>query len=111
MIYPKITDQDEWNYLDSLEDSELVGYPNSVDQGYYARVLRHKYPQCQGVKLTATTFQVLQPSISAVPVQLTSEQYARQRHFDALDHPDLPDAITKIIWLQVLADENLLPNF
>lgn len=111
MIVATITDRDEWNYLDSLKDSDLIGYPNSVDQGYYARILRHKYPQCQGVTLTATAFQVLQPGISAVPVQLTLEQSARQRHFDALDHPDLPCHITKIIWLQVLADENLLPNF
>ena len=96
MIIPTVTDRDEWNYLNTLKNSDLVGYPNSADQGYYARVLQYKYPQCQRVTLTATTFQVLQPGISAVPVRLTSEQHARQRLLDALD-PHFPGDITKKI--------------
>jgi hypothetical protein len=109
MIVPTITDSDEWNYLDTLEVSDLVGFPNTGNQGYYARVLRQKYPQCQAVTLTVTTFQVLQPGISAVPVKLTLEQHARQKLFDALDTP-LEGSITKKDWLQILSDEHLLPH-
>jgi hypothetical protein len=46
MIFPTITDRDEWNYLDTLTEFARVGYPHSADQDYYARVLRYKYPQC-----------------------------------------------------------------
>jgi hypothetical protein len=109
VIIPTVTDHDEWNYLNTLKNSNLVGYPNSADQGYYARVLQYKYPQCQRVTLTATTFQVLQPGISAVPVRLTSEQHARQCLLDALD-PHFPGDITKKDWLQILTDEDLLPH-
>lgn len=109
MIFPTITDRDEWNFLNFLKRSDPVGYPNSADQAYYARVLQYKYPQCQRVRLTATTFQVLQPGISAAPVSLTSEQYARQKLFDALD-PHFVSDITKKDWLQILADEALLPH-
>ena len=86
MIFPTVTDSDEWDYLNTLQNTDLVvGYPNSADYGYYACILRHKYPQCQTVKLTATTFQVMQPGISAVSVQLTPEHHARQKLLDALD--------------------------
>lgn len=108
MIIPKITDRDEWNYLDTLEDSDLVRY--AADSGYYARVLRYKYPQCQTAILTATTFQVLQPGISAVSVQLTSAQRARQKLFDALE-PHFQGNIPKKDWVHILNDENLLPKF
>ena len=107
MIYPTITNHDEWNFLDSLGDSEIVGFPNS-DQGYYAHVVRYKYPQCR-VKLTATTIQVLQPGISAVPIELNSDQRARQRLFDALDTP-LQGKVTKDEWLRALRDTQLLPD-
>jgi hypothetical protein len=29
MIFPTITDRDEWNYLDTLTDFARVGYPHS----------------------------------------------------------------------------------
>ena len=109
MLVPEITDQDEWNYLDTLADSASVGHPNSATTGYYARILQYKYPQCQRVKLTPTTFQVQQPGISAVPVPLTPEQRARQRLLDELDDP-LQGTITKRDWLPILNDENLLPH-
>ena len=109
MIVPTVTDRDEWNYLDTLEHSGVIGYSHSADYGYYACVLRHKYPQCQTVKLTATTFQVLQPGISAASVQLTPEQHARQELLDALD-ASLEGNITKRDWLQILSDEDLLPH-
>jgi hypothetical protein len=109
MIFPTITDRDEWNYLNTLKDSSTVGYPNTSDQGYYARVLRYKYPQCHA-RLTATTFQILQPGISAAKVDLTSEQYARQRLFDALDTPTSAPIITKKKWLRVLREKQLLPK-
>ena len=109
MIIPTVTERDEWNYLNTLKNSDPVGYPNSADQGYYARVLRYKYPQCQRVTLTATTFQVLQPGISAASVQLTSEQHARQQLLDAVD-PHFAGDVTREDWLQILADEDLLPH-
>jgi hypothetical protein len=87
MIIPKITDRDEWNYLDTLDDSDLVRHIYAADSGYYACVLQYKYPQCQTAILTANTFQVLQPGISAVSVQRTSAQRARQELFDALKAP------------------------
>ena len=77
--------------------------------GILCCVLRHKYPQCQTVKLTATTFQILQPGISAVSVQLTPEQRARQELLDALD-PHFQGNIPKEEWLQILSDEDLLPH-
>ena len=108
MMIPKITDRDEWNYLDTLEDSDLVRH--AADSGYYARVLRYKYPQCQTALLTATTFQVLQPGISAVSVQLTPAQCARQKLFDALE-PHFQGSIPKKDWVHILNDEKLLPKF
>ena len=108
MIYPTITNHDEWNYLDSLGDSDSVGHPNSADKGYYARVLQHKYPQCQ-VKLTGDTFQVLQPGISAVAIPFTSEQHLRHHLLDALDR-QFSGNITKNDWLRVLRDHQLLPD-
>ena len=109
MIVPTVTDQDERNYLDTLNDPDLVGYTHSADYGYYACVLRYKYPQLETVKLTATTFQVLQSGISAVSVPLTPEQRARQELLDALD-PHFQGSIPKKDWLEILADEGLFPN-
>jgi hypothetical protein len=110
VIIPTITDPDELNYLKTLKSSDLVGFPNAVGQDYYARVLRHKYPQCQFSTLTVSTFQILQPGISAVPVQLIVEQCARRRLFDALDS-SLQGAIPKRDWLHIPTDEGLLPNY
>ena len=109
MIVSTVTDRDEWNYLDTLEDSDVIGYAHSADYGYLACVLRSKYPQCQTVKLTTTTFQVLQFGISAVSVPLTLAQCARQELLDALD-ASLEGNITKKDWLQILSDEDLLPQ-
>jgi hypothetical protein len=107
-IFPKLTDQDEWNYLDTLRSSGIVGYPNSADQGYYARVLRYKYPQCERVNLTADTFQVVQTGINAGPVQLTQNQQARQQLLHTLASHDLK--ISKAAWLQALSKNGLLPD-
>jgi hypothetical protein len=109
MIFPTITDRDEWNYLDTLQDSDIIGFPFSADEGYYVRILRYKYPQCQEVRLTATTFQVLQSGISAIPVTFTEQQYARQQLHDDLAFHTQGD-ITKNDWLHILADENLRPS-
>ncbi len=109
MIIANVTDQDEWNYLDALQDLDSVGHPNSANQGYYARILQYKYPQCQRVKLTATTFQITQPGISIVPIPFTLEQRARQRLLDELDDP-LQGTVTKRDWLPILKDEHLLPH-
>jgi hypothetical protein len=108
MIIPTLTDRDEWNYLDTLEDSDRVRY--AADSGYYACVLQYKYPQCQTVILTTTTFQVLQSGISAVSVQLTPAQRARQKLFDALE-PHFQGNIPKKDWVHILNDERLLPKF
>jgi hypothetical protein len=109
VIFPMVTGRDEWNYLTTLRSSDLVGYPNTADQGYYARVLRYKYPQSHTVALTVTTFQVLQAGISAVPVKLTSQQIARQKLFDVPDIP-LEGTISKKDWLQILAGKDLFPQ-
>ncbi|MBA2391971.1 MAG: hypothetical protein H0V70_04420 [Ktedonobacteraceae bacterium] len=109
MIVPTVTDQDEWNYLDTLKDPDLVGYTHSADYGYYACILRYTYPQCETVKLTATTFQVLQSGISARPVPLTPAQHARQELLDALC-PHFQGNVPKHDWLEILSDEGLLPK-
>jgi hypothetical protein len=109
MIFPTITDRDEWNYLDTLKDSSRVGYPHSADQGYYARVLRYKYPQCHA-QTTATTFQILQPGISSAQVTFTPEQRARQRLLDTFETPKSAQVVTKNKWLRGLKKQHLLPE-
>lgn len=109
MIVPTLTDRDEWNFLNSLKQTDCVGYPNSADQGYYARILRYKYPQCQRVALTARTFLVEQSGFSALPVVFTSEQLARHQLLDALDI-SLQGIITRRAWLRELDIRQLTPN-
>jgi hypothetical protein len=106
-IFPKLTDQDEWNSLNQLKRSDIVGYPSSADQNYSARVLRYKYPQCERVHLTADTFQVVQKFINAGPVQLTLMQQARQQLLRRL--ASRQPKVSKEIWLQSLRANGLLP--
>jgi hypothetical protein len=106
-IFPKLTEQDEWNYLNQLKSSDVVGYPYSADQNYYARVLRYKYPQCERVNLTADTFQVVQKFINAGPVQFTLMQQARQHLLRPL--ASRQPKVSKKIWLQSLNANGLLP--
>ena len=101
---PAITDQDEWDYLESLKPYSLVGSSQSLDQGYYAHVLQRKYQRC-GVQITITTFQILQPGFRADKVQFTPEQRARQRLFTSAS-----SAITKDRWLRLLERKSLLPS-
>jgi hypothetical protein len=109
MISPTITDWDEWNYLDTLKDSSRVGYPHSADQGYYAQVLRYKYPQCHA-QITAMTFQILQPGFSSGHVPLTEKQMARQQLLDTFETPKSAQAVTKNKWLRALEMNGLLPK-
>ncbi|MBA2678647.1 MAG: hypothetical protein H0U76_09690 [Ktedonobacteraceae bacterium] len=106
---PTISDGDEREYLNTLEDSDLVGFSNSANNGYYARVLRQKYVGCH-VRLTATTFRILQPGISAEEIRFTSVQQARQRLLDAFDTPSSAPTMTKEKWLQTLKDHQLPLN-
>ena len=109
MIFPTITDRDEWNYLDTLKDSSRVGYPHSADQGYYAQVLRYKYPQCHA-QTTATTFQILQPGFSSAQVPFTPEQRARQQLLDTFETPTSAQVVTNNKWLRALSQQWLLPK-
>ena len=54
-------------------------------------------------------YEALQPGISAGLVQLTPVQYARQELLDALC-PHFQGNIPKKDWLEILSDEDLLPN-
>jgi hypothetical protein len=109
MIFPSITDRDEWNYLDTLTASTRVGYPHAADQGYYAQVLRYKYPQCHA-QVTATTFQILQPGFSSAQVPFTPEQRARQQLIDTFEIPKSAQVVTKKKWLKALEKMQLLPE-
>ena len=109
MIFPTITDRDEWNYLDTLTEYARVGYPHSADQDYYARILRYKYPQCHA-QTTATAFQILQPGISSAAVPFTEQQMARHRLFDAFETSHSAQTATKNKWLQALRKNQLLPE-
>jgi hypothetical protein len=106
-IFPMLTEQDEWNYLNQLKSSDIVGYPYSANQSYYACVLRYKYPQCERVHLTADTFQVVQSGINAGPVQLTLMQQDRQHLLRTLGSRQ--PKVSKKIWLQSLKANGLLP--
>jgi hypothetical protein len=106
-IFPKLTEQDEWNYLNHLKSSDIVGYPYSTGHHYYARVLRYKYPQCEHFNLTAGTFQVVQRGINAGPVPLTLMQQARQQLLYTV--ASCQPQVSKKIWLQSLKANGLLP--